>query len=91
MEHASYLDTSWGLITPGWVTWGGCLMLKDPKDPKQKHPRLHNISDDVSRLHQKVCVETVQSIPYHAECDLHIQRRLKGFIREAIAWGLMNF
>lgn len=49
VDKISYLDTSQGLITPGWVAWVS-MVLKDPKHPLTSG----NITDDLPNLQREV-------------------------------------
>lgn len=37
--YAGHLDTSWGLINPGWVTWVRVSVVRPetPDDPRLQH------------------------------------------------------
>lgn len=36
-DHTSYLDTSQGLIIPGWVTWARLNVVERPDGPRLHH------------------------------------------------------
>ena len=60
--NCSHLDTNWGLISPGWVTWRRAYDVERPETSND------SITEDVSRLGISRCMYTVD-VGRH---DLHL-------------------